>query len=410
MLNSCYHGKCVADGQESTTRPRVVIVGGGYGGLKAVARLADKEVDIVLIDQNGYHYLQTEAYDFIGNNCSIADMSIDLQAYCKGVGDNVAFVFDQVVGYEHETNRVVTKNDSFGYDYLIIATGAQTNFPGFIPGLKENSNGVKTLIRALEFKQRFEKTVYEYITKEDCSVKEFNIVVGGAGLSGVEIAAQMAYILRQYLSLIGMGCERFSITLIDAAPSILPEMDTRVIEDTGRRLKKLGIEVKTDSFIQSVDQNSLQLKSGETIEFDFMIFTGGIRAMSFEDGKEKNRFGQYEVDEYFRIGGSRNVFAIGDVAHIRDENGDVSPTAQSAEQAGLFCAGNILRSIRGRKMKKRVPRIYGYFIALGGKYAVGTLFGRVVIKGYSAHLLKRFITRFYMGILQRSVKRGKKKL
>ena len=384
----------------------VVIVGGGYGGLKAIARLANRGMHITLIDKNGYHYLQTEAYDFIANKCNISDMTVDIKSYCKGYDDTINFVHDSVVSIDEKQKLVQTQNGSYAYDYLIISSGAQTNFPHFIEGIKEHSNGVKTLIRALEFKQRFENTIYNYIKNQQTNrCKSINIVVGGAGLSGVEIAAEMNYILKQYLKVIGMRCEVFTITLIDAADTILPGMDTKVIDFTKQRLETLGVKIRTHSFISKVDENALTLKDGTTIPFDFMIFTGGIKALSIDAQKfPTNRFGQYIVDDYYRV--DEHIFAIGDVAEVIDKQEVIAPTAQSAEQAGIFCANNIIRLAKGKAMKRRLPKIYGYFIALGGKYAVGTLFGRVVIKGYSAYLLKRFITLFYKKLLQRKVKKG----
>jgi NADH dehydrogenase len=392
---------------------KIVIIGGGYGGLKAIARLANKGLDVTLIDKNGYHYLQTEAYDFIANKCNISDMTVDIASYCRGYDKNINFLLDEVVAIDKIENFVTTKSgENLAFDYLIIASGAKTNFPRFIEGIEQNSNGVKTLIRALEFKQHFESTLYSYIKNQnECKIQSINIVVGGAGLSGVEIAAEMNYILKAYLKVIGMKCEGFSITLIDAAATILPEMDAKVIAFTQKRLENLGVVIKTNSFIQKVDKNSLTLQSSEVVPFDFMIFTGGIKAQNIGANEdETNRFGQYIVDDFYAIKGCKNIFAIGDVAQVMNEGVAVAPTAQSAEQAGIFCASNILRSIQGRPLKKRLPKIYGYFIALGGKYAVGTLFGRVVIKGYGAYLLKRFITLFYKKLLKMKVEKGYKEL
>ncbi len=390
---------------------KVVVIGGGYAGLKAIQFLADRGLDITLIDKNNYHYLQTEAYDFIANKCNISDMTVDIASFAKGVDPSIEFVLDEVVAVEKNDNTVITQSGSYDYDYLIIATGARTNFPAFIKGIREFSNGVKTLPRALEFKQRFENTIYQYITNQhQCHIKSFNIVVGGAGLSGVEIAAEMSYILKEYLKVIGMRCEGFTITLIDAASTILPGMDPKIIDYTQKRLRELDVQIKTDSFIAEVEENRLLLKDGARLDFDFMIFTGGIKAESIPGSGDMNAAGQYLVDQYYRLESSGNVFAVGDVADIKDGKESVPPTAQAAEQAGIFCAQNILRLVQGSPMKARVPKIYGYFIALGGKFAVGTLFGRVVIKGYSAYLLKRIITLFYKKILQWKVNKGYKTL
>lgn len=394
---------------------RVVIIGGGYGGLKAAQWLAgQKHIYVTLIDKHKYHYLQTDAYDFIANKSDISDITLSLESFVAGLGDNLEFVNDEVVFINSSANEIHTKNISIFYDYLIIATGSLTNFPAQIKGIKEFSNGVKTLFRALEFKQKFENTIFEFLKQSfGENSKKFNIVIGGAGLSGVEIAAEMAFIVEQYCDAIGIKNNAVSITLVEGSKSVLPGIHSNIVKIAQKRLDELGVVLKLDSFISEVNQTQLILASGEVVEYDFMIFTGGIKArvIDMDLALELNRSNQIIVDEYFKVSHEvANIFAIGDAAEIRVRGEIVPSTAQSAEQAGIFCAKNILNDIANKQAKKYEPRIYGMFVALGGKFGVGVLLNTAIIKGYKAYLLKKTIAFFYKLVLKYKIDKGYKKL
>lgn len=394
---------------------RVVIVGGGYGGLKAAHWLANKKhIHVTLIDKHKYHYLQTDAYDFIANKSDISDITLSLESFLLGLGENLDFVNDEVLCFNAEQSLVFAKNVTIAYDYLIIATGALTNFPSKIIGIKEFSNGVKSLFRALEFKQKFENTIFEFLKSSFLDEqKKFNIIIGGAGLSGIEIAAEMAFIVEQYCKAIGIkNNDAVTITLVEGSATVLPGIHTNIVNIAQNRLDELGVIVKTNSFIAEVTQENVILANGDIINYDFMIFTGGIKARPIESdlSVNLNYSNQYVVDEYFRISSKENIFAIGDVAEIKVRGNIVPSTAQSAEQAGIFCAKNILQHIAGQKLKKYEPKIYGMFVALGGKFGVGVLLNRAIIKGYKAYLLKKFISFFYKIVIKSKVFKGYKKL
>ena len=161
----------------------------------------DKNINITLIDKNPYHYLQTEAYGYIAGRFDIHEVAIDLDKWCSGFKQNrVKFVYDEVTSADYESQNVTTKNEiSISYDYLIMANGAKTNFFSFINGLRENSFGVKNLERAHNFRKAFEELIYKKLQNEDYeSDSDINIAIGGAGLSGVEVAAEMANVIESY--------------------------------------------------------------------------------------------------------------------------------------------------------------------------------------------------------------------
>ncbi len=376
---------------------KVVIVGAGYGGLRAVEKLVkQKDIEIVLIDKNPYHYLQTEAYGYIAGNFDICDITVDIKSWCEGFSKDIEFIQDECIGIDTNNKAIQIKKQTIAYDELIIATGAKTNFPSFIQGLKKYSHGVKVLSRAYEFKTQFEEIIYKKVKNSDH--KEFNIVIGGAGLSGVEIAAEMAYISQKFIKSIGIKKGNIHIYLIEAYDSILNGMDEYIIKNTLIRLDDLGVKVMTNSFIDSVSQNTIHLKTGENLEFDFMIFTGGIRAVGVNDILDvpKNRLNQFIVDSYLRVEGFDNIYAIGDCAEIRNLKGEIlPPTSQIAEQCASVVAKNILKKLDNQPLNKYDGKMDGMFVALGGEYAVGTMFDVIKIKGYLAYLMKKLITKSY---------------
>jgi NADH dehydrogenase len=282
-----------------------------------------------------------------------------------------------------------------------LAIGAETNFFSFIEGLRENSFGVKKLQRAFNFRTEFEKLLYNKV-ESPFEHNELNLAIGGAGLSGVEIAAEMADVIKKHTKSIGESTREIKIHLIDASSTILPGMSDYIIQNTHKRLEDLGINIMTDSFIEKVDSSSILFKDGRKLDFYFMIFTGGIKVPSFKLSREveKNRINQFIVDEYMRIPDEADVFAVGDCVEIRDAKGNIlPPTAQTAERSAEYVAKSIKQTLEHSQVKPFNASIDGVFVALGGKYAVGEMFKVIKVKGYSAYLLKKLITyTYYVGL------------
>lgn len=385
-------------------KKEVVIIGGGYGGLRSIEFLAKhKDINITLIDKNPYHYLQTEAYGYIAGRFDIHEIAIDLDKWCKGFKNRVNFIYDEVNSINYDEQFVVMKEKNISYDYLIVATGAKTNFFSFIEGLRENSFGVKNLQRAYNFRKAFEELIYKKLQNEEyTSESDINIAVGGAGLSGVEVAAEMASVIQMYSKTIGDRAKSIKIYLIDASDTILPGMSEYLISNTKKRLEKLGVKILTSAFISSVESSEIHFKNGEKLNYHFMIFTGGIKAVSFGNDTpvEVNRINQYIANKELNILNKSNVFAIGDCVEIKDrEDKILPPTAQIAEKSAEYVAKTIRKKMDNLKTEPFNAEVSGVFIALGGKYAVGEMFGFIKTKGYAAYLVKKAITyAYYLGL------------
>lgn len=383
---------------------KVLVIGGGYGGLRAIEKLSkEDDVEITLIDKNPYHYLQTEAYGYIAGKYDVNDITIDLHNWCKGFKNRVHFMHNEVTSIDFDAQTVIADDIVVVYDYIIIATGAQTNFFSFISGLEEHSHGVKTLERAYDFKKEFENIIYNKLeNKKDSNKGQLNIAIGGAGLSGVEIAAEMAYVLQSYSKTIGDTAKDIHISLIDASETILPRMGEYIITNTHKRLEDLGVHILTESFIDKVDESNIYFKNGEKLAYYFMIFTGGIIASELNNtiAQDKNQFNQFITNRKLNIEGYTNAFAIGDCVEIRDKNNDiVQPTAQISERSAEYVADSIRNDIYGLESQVFDAHISGVFVALGGNYAVGQIFKYIKVKGHFAYILKKAITyTYYLGL------------
>jgi len=390
----------------------VVVVGGGYGGLRTIEHLVQSDnIKVTLIDKHYYHYMQTESYGYIAGRFNITDVALNLETWCKGFEGKVRFVCAKVEDIDFDDHMVICADDTVSYDELIIALGARTHFFSFIKGLYVHSFGVKSLQRSFELRQAFEKRIEQKLTKEKTNREgDFHIVIGGAGLSGVEIAAEMAYTLKKYKNILGTHARNIHITLIDACETILPGLDPYLIRRSQKRLHQLGVKMLTGTFIDTVEERKIYFKDGNTLSYDFMIFTGGIKAVDLTHTLpvKTNSIGQFIVNDDFSIGEHKNVYAIGDCIELRDRTGQIlPPTAQMAEKAAEYVAKEIKTKLDGLSHKKAFnAKMDGLFIALGGNYAVGILYNKIKVSGTLAYLLKKFITRVYRLGLEIKVNAG----
>jgi len=385
-------------------KKRVLIVGGGYGGVRVMQHLSDHPfIDVTLIDQNPFHYLQTETYALIAQQATLIDVTVDLPALCQSY-ENVTFVKAKVVGIDFRAKRVETETESYFYDYIVLAVGSRTFFPEAIPGLREYSRGVKSLQRAFEFRQQFEQELFERMRCEgdERSYRRFRIVVAGAGLSGVEIAAEMADYSQRFTRRNRMLCDGIEINLIASHDDVLEGMHPYLMYHAKKRLLELGVKIVANNRVTAVEPNRVMLSGGNEIEFDFMIFAGGIIASSLTQSLdvECNRKGQVAVTPELAIKDKEDAFAVGDVADLRGP-GDkpVPPTAHAAEKSADLVAANILCSIRGEPMLQRPIHMEGFMVTLGRYNAAVVVFNVLKFSGIFGFLMKRLITDRYKFLL-----------
>ena len=375
---------------------KVVIIGGGYAGLYALRELVkDKNIKITLIDSNTFHNLQPEVYDLIANKVEISDVAVDLATLCVGLDHSyLEYKNLKVTQIDYEKKVINTAEEEIiEFDYLIIAAGTRTSFPPSISGIN-TAHDIKKLNWAIYFKQCFENRLFKKIQYEVKESNNIEIIVVGAGLSGVEIAAEMAYNSKKFFKRGNFTCDNLKISLISSADTILPGLDSELIRLSQKRLKSLGIEVITNTKLKKCEDEIAYFTNGTKKEYSFLIFAGGIEAskLTEELDVQKNKKGQIIVNEYMQTSKYENIFAIGDVAEIKNEKDEIMPpNVTIAKISGINAGQNILNIINNKQLIKSKPKLDGILIALGGKYAVGSIYGLFHIKGRIAYEIKKFV-------------------
>lgn len=394
---------------------KVVIIGGGYAGIYALRELAkNKNIQITLIDKHTFHNLQPEVYDLIANKSNIADVTIDLTTLCMGLNhDYVEYKNLKVRNIDKEAKKIYTEEQEIvTYDYLVMAAGTRTFFPPQIPGLN-NAHDIKKLHWAMFFKQSFENQLFKKISDEAKQCDDTHIVVVGAGLSGVEIAAEMAYNSKMFFKRGNFSCDNLKISLISSSGTILPGLSQNLINISHQRLKSLGIKVITSTKLTKLEDGYAHLSNGTKIPHSFLIFTGGVEASKIEglEDFDTNGRGQIKVNQYLQVPEHKNIFAIGDVAEIKNKDGELMPpNVTIARISGTNAGRNILNMIADRGLIQCKPKLDGILIALGGKYAAGDLMGLVNVKGRLAYEIKKYVFSSYRKPLLKLIRTGYSKL
>jgi len=393
---------------------KVVIIGGGYAGLYALREvIKQKDIQITLIDKHSYHNLQPEVYDLIANKSTFADITIDLNTLSSGFNhDYFSFKNLKIRRIDRKEKKIYSEEGEIvSFDYLIVAYGSRTYFPEQIEGLS-NASDIKKLHRAITFKQQFEKEMYLKVRNENVACEETNIVVVGAGLSGVEIAAEMADKSKKFFKRGKFACTNLKITLVSSPTTILPGLNKELVNICQKRLKSLGINIVTGVKLQSMDDNYVYLSNGTKILQSFTIFAGGIEVAPIKglEGQKTNNRGQFKVRKTLQ-GIDDNIFFIGDCAEIMDSSGEQFPSNVTlARSSGVIAGRNVLNLINGTELKECNPELEGILIALGGKYAAGNLYGKINIKGKLAYYIKSFVFWSYRYPLLSLLKSGYKKI
>ncbi len=370
-------------------KKRVIVVGGGYAGVKALQIAAKSNLKVTLIDQHSYHYLQTESYDLVASKIPIEESFIYLPTLVKGINKEFEFIQDKAIGINE--NRLIGEKDSYEFDYLLIATGSVTRFIEGFAKKGKYSLGVKSLRAALKVKQFFEKELFDRL-EPNVAKRSFNIAVIGGGLSGVEIASEMQNFFNHYSKNNALACGRIKIQLI--SKEILKELPLKVRKRAIKRLESLGVEF-VPHLVEKVEERIAILENGERLGFDFAVFAGGIAPSPFINSLDlpKNRYGFLQPDRFLRV--KNNIFVAGDCAELKNKGTPIPPTAQTAEKSGKAAMLNIIRAASNKPLKSYKIKLYGLAIALGGRYALNIAPGGIVIEGFLAYLGKKGIEKFY---------------
>lgn len=356
------------------SKQKIVIVGGGFGGVKAALNLVNNpDLDVTMVCPNdNFRYYPSIFKIAVGKSRNTA--SIPLKQIFKGTNLNI--LKDKIVSIDRKNKVLVTaSNLSVAYDKVIFALGAITNYFN-IPGMEEYSFNIKSEDGAEKFKNHIHDQLLK--TKEP----ELNYVIVGGGPTGIELAGSLNEYIKETLRKHDIKNTKFHIDLVEAKPYLMPRMTKSIGDRFEKRLKQLGIKVYTNATVQGESPEEL-IVNNKPIRTHTVVWTAGIANNPFFKENEfvlmKN--GLVAVDMYLQA--EPNIFIIGDNA-----NTPYSGMAQTALNDANFVSINILRSIGGSKLKAYKPKRPISVVPVGKNWA-GLNWGKLNFYGISAALIRK---------------------
>jgi NADH:ubiquinone reductase (H+-translocating) len=375
-------------------RPRVVIIGGGFGGLNAAKTLHRAPVDVLLIDRRNHHVFQPLLYQVATAGLSPGDIASPIRWILRRQR-NVEVWLGEVTNIDVDHKTVVLRDGQSSYDYLIVAAGSSHAYFGH-EQWRNYAPGLKTLEDALDIRRRV-LLAFEEAEREKDPVRQrrlLTFVVVGGGPTGVELAGALAEISRHALShdFRTIAPESARIILVEGGPSVLPSYPAPLSAFARRALERLGVAVWTNKIVTDVEADKVHL-GAETIETGTVLWAAGVSAASVGStlGVPTDRAGRVIVNDDLTVPGHPEIAVIGDLAISKGPNGQPLPgVAQVAIQGGVHAARNVERAIDGRAREPFAYKNLGNLATIGRNAAVSDLpWG--TMKGYPAWLFWLFV-------------------
>jgi NADH:quinone reductase (non-electrogenic) len=394
---------------------RIVIVGGGAGGLELATRLGDKlgkrgKAQVTLIDKARAHLWKPLLHEIAAGSMDLGVHELDYLAqshwhrFVYRVGEMVGLDRTRrevhVAPFFDDEGRQVTPERTIPYDTLVIAVGSNGNDFG-TPGVKEHAIQLDTPPQAKRFHGRLVNALMRaHAQHEPLAEHQLQVAIIGAGATGVELAAELHKSTRQ---LVAYGLDRIDpkedirLYVIEAADRILPALPPRLSEAAAGLLTDLGVVVRTSSRVAEVTDRGVRLENGESIPAELVVWAAGVKAPDFLqnlDGLETNRINQLVVLGTLQTTRDERVFALGDCAACpwEGKEGNVPPRAQAAHQQASFLLKQIGRRIAGEPLLHWRYQDFGSLVSLGEYSTVGSLMGGLIggsltIQGYFARMM-----------------------
>lgn len=401
--------------QSDQSAHRVVIVGGGAGGLELATRLGDTlgrrgKAQITLIDRTRTHIWKPKLHEIAAGSMDMSEHEVGYLAQAHW--HHFRFRIGELVGLDRANRQVqlapfadaegqeVTPARSFGYDTLIIAVGSQSNDFG-TPGVREHALKLETPADAQRFHLRLVNACVRAHTQQTpLRPEQLKVAIIGAGATGVELAAELHQTTRE---VVAYGLDRvdankdIKVSVIEAAPRVLPALPERLSAATEALLAKLGVEVHTGAKVAEVLPGGVRLSDDRVLPAELVVWAAGVKAPEFLtrlDGLETNRINQLLVRQTLQTTLDDDIFAIGDCAACPwpEHDGFVPPRAQAAHQQASHMLGQIKRRLEGKPLTDYRYRDFGSLVSLGKFSTVGNMMGGLVgdnmmIEGLFAKLM-----------------------
>ncbi len=373
---------------------RVLIIGGGFGGLHIAKGLKNKNFQVVMLDKNNYHTFQPLLYQVATSGLEPDSIAYPIRKIFKSQ-QRFHFRMANVQRIDTAENVVNTDIGDISYDYLVIATGTTTNFFG-MKGVEKYAMTMKSVSEALDLRslilQNFEKAL---LATEEEQESCMNFPIVGAGPTGVELAGALAELKNHILpaDYPDLNIQRMKIQVIEMQDEVLKPMSEKASKKALNYLQELGVDVMLNKSVASFDGNKLTFQSGEVLESKTLIWAAGVKG-NIIDGFPESIIdkGRYMVDRTSKVRGTENVYAIGDIAHMTTplfESG-MPQVAPVANQQGDFLAKNLIRISNGQE-----PKLFEYFdkgsMATIGRNRAVVDMGKIKFQGTLAWFVWMFV-------------------
>lgn len=432
-----------AASMSSTSLHRIVIVGGGAGGLELATRLGDtlgkrRRAEVTLIERNRTHVWKPKLHEIAAGSMDISDHEVGYLA--QSHWHHFKYRIGEMIGLDRERREVlvgpyideegveVVRARSIPYDTLVIAVGSQSNDFG-TPGVREHALRLESAADALRFHQRMVNAcIRAHAQGTPLRPEQLHVAIIGAGATGVELAAELHRTTRE---VVAYGLDRvdpdkdIQVAVVEAAPRVLPALPERLSRATEHLLKEIGVAVHVNAKVASVSASAVHLADGRSLPAELIVWAAGVKAPEFlKDlaGLETNRINQLVVRDTLQTTRDDAIFAIGDCAacvwkDVAPERGArehdgvkiVPPRAQAAHQQAAHLLRQIRRRIDGKPLQEWRYRDFGSLVSLGEFSTVGNMMGGLVggnlmIEGYFAKLMYQSLYKMHELALHGSVK------
>jgi NADH dehydrogenase FAD-containing subunit/pimeloyl-ACP methyl ester carboxylesterase len=370
---------------------RVVIIGGGFGGLRAAKALANEAVDVTLIDRKNHHIFQPLLYQVALGVLSPGEIAMSLRHILRKAR-NVRTILGEVAEFDTASRRVkLIDGGEITYDYLIIAAGARHAYFGHDEWEKD-APGLKTIENAVDIRSRLLRTFEAAERSAHLTGRQdpLNFAVIGGGPTGVELAGAIADLARLALAkdFKAIDTTKARVRLYEGSPRVLGTYSEDSSRKAQQQLEQLGVEVYTNSMVTAVEEGRIKVRD-EWIETDVALWVAGVYPSSL--GKQlrapTDRAGRVLIEQDLSVPGHPEIFVIGDMAALTDASGTPVPgLGAAAVQEGKAAAQNILRDLRGNARLSFIYQDWGILATIGHHRAVAQ-FGHRTFSGFIAWLL-----------------------
>ena len=338
--------------------PRVVVIGGGFGGISIARKLINKKVQLVMFDKRNYHTFQPLLYQVSTSGLEPDSIAFPLRKLFNN-GKNTYFRLAEVNNVNPDKKKIYTNIGELSFDYLVIATGSKTNFFGN-DNIEKNSVWMKTVPQALNLRSLILENLEQASITDDADERKrlLNFVIAGAGPTGVELSGAIAEMRKNILTKDYPDFEKdeMHVHLLEGMDRVLPPMSESASKNAQKYLEDLGVEIHLSTFVSDYKNKTVTTSDGKQFFSETFIWSAGVtgapvEGFAGETFMEKGN--RYSVNTLNQVGGYKSIYAIGDIALMKSEDYPKGHpmVAQPAIQQGKHLAKNILREIDGEKMK-----------------------------------------------------------